>query len=91
LVTFGWEAENFGGSRGKAAEGRRTPRRWREGYGSCVREASWSAPVLWRFGRVQICHFVLIASQLVQANSLFPPTAFPPLTLAHLFMAIVHS
>jgi hypothetical protein len=34
---------------GKAAEGRRTPRRWREGYGSRVRGASWSAPVPWRF------------------------------------------
>jgi len=28
----------------KAAEGRRTPKRWRDGHGSRVREASWSAP-----------------------------------------------
>jgi hypothetical protein len=35
----------------KAAAGRRTPRRWREGYGFRVREASWSAPVPWRFVR----------------------------------------
>ena len=35
----------------KAAEGRRTPRRWREIFRSMTREASWSAPVLWRFRR----------------------------------------
>ena len=28
----------------KAAEGRRTPKRWRDCHGPCVREASWSAP-----------------------------------------------
>jgi len=33
----------------QAAEGRRTPKRWREFHGSRVRGASWSAPVLWRF------------------------------------------
>ena len=36
--------------RGKAAEGRRTPKRWRVAEGLASREASWSAPVLWRFG-----------------------------------------
>ena len=34
----------------KAAEGRRTPRRWRVGQDPRKREASWSAPALWRFG-----------------------------------------
>jgi hypothetical protein len=34
----------------KAAEGRRTPRRWRVGQDPREREASWSAPGLWRFG-----------------------------------------
>ena len=29
---------------GKAAEGRRTPRHWRDHQSSRVREASWSAP-----------------------------------------------
>jgi len=38
--------------RSKAAEGRRTPKRWRDYYGSRVREAFWSAPVPWRFDRV---------------------------------------
>jgi len=37
------------GRSAKAAEGRRTPRRWRAGYGSRVREASGSAPAPWRF------------------------------------------
>jgi len=36
-------------ARDKAAEGRRSPKRWREFYGSCVREASWTAPAPWRF------------------------------------------
>jgi hypothetical protein len=46
---FRCEAEILSGSRGKAAEGRRTPKRWREFHGSREREASWSAPVPWRF------------------------------------------
>jgi len=49
-VEFRWEAEISVDARGKAAEGRRTPGRWREGYGPRLREASWSAPVPWRFG-----------------------------------------
>jgi len=35
----------------KAAEGRRTPRRGRVGRTHGEREAAWSAPVLWRFGK----------------------------------------
>ncbi len=43
------ESGNFWRFAGKAAEGRRTPRRWRDGHDPRVRKASWSAPVLWRF------------------------------------------
>jgi len=46
---FSDDFSNLSSPPGKAAEGRRTPRRWREGHGSRVREASWSAPVPWRF------------------------------------------
>jgi len=35
--------------RGKAAEGRRNPGRWRLVKIPDPRAASWSAPVLWRF------------------------------------------
>jgi len=41
----------LGSDRGKAAEGRRSPRRWCEDRALGEREASWSAPALWRFGR----------------------------------------
>jgi hypothetical protein len=34
---------------GKAAEGRRSPRRSAYTETAAVREASWTAPVLWRF------------------------------------------
>ncbi len=34
----------------KAVEDYRSPRRWRVFYAPEPREASWSAPVLWRFG-----------------------------------------
>jgi hypothetical protein len=37
--------------RGKAAEGRRSPRPGGNSERFGEREASWSAPVLWRFGR----------------------------------------
>ena len=37
------------GSVSKAVEGHRTPRRWRAVRRPVPREASWSAPVLWRF------------------------------------------
>jgi len=49
-VAFGKQLA-FGGQcvLGKAAEGRRTPERWREIHLSREREASWSAPVPWRF------------------------------------------
>ena len=35
--------------RRKAVEDHRTPRRWRVTQRPAPREASWSAPVLWRF------------------------------------------
>jgi hypothetical protein len=38
----------------KAAEGRRSPRRWRVQANARSREASWSAPVLWRFGKMSL-------------------------------------
>jgi hypothetical protein len=36
-------------ARAKAAEGRRTPRRFAHAGPSAIAPASWSAPALWRF------------------------------------------
>jgi hypothetical protein len=42
------------GVRRKAMEAHRTPGRWRETIRPNIREASWSAPALWRFPRGQM-------------------------------------
>jgi hypothetical protein len=42
----------------KAAEGRRSPRRWRLGQDPRERAGSWSTPALWRFEPSAVCKYV---------------------------------